>query len=71
MTITPYDFVMITSLGVGGDPIPFDMDMGEWEASWIHLLGARPPLSRLAMVRYSWFSEHFHRSEPETPEEVE
>ncbi|KAL7175893.1 hypothetical protein ACSBR2_029466 [Camellia fascicularis] len=28
MTMTPYDFSMIIGLGVGGDPIPFDMDMG-------------------------------------------
>ncbi|KAL7228205.1 hypothetical protein ACSBR2_007005 [Camellia fascicularis] len=27
MTITPYDFSMITGLGVRGDLIPFDMDM--------------------------------------------
>ncbi|KAL7215063.1 hypothetical protein ACSBR1_027272 [Camellia fascicularis] len=28
MTMTPYDFAMITGLGVGGDSIPFDIDMG-------------------------------------------
>ncbi|KAL7238856.1 hypothetical protein ACSBR2_004871 [Camellia fascicularis] len=33
MTMTPYDFSMITGLGVGGDPIDFDMDMGKWEAA--------------------------------------
>ncbi|KAL7225943.1 hypothetical protein ACSBR1_021151 [Camellia fascicularis] len=71
MTMTPYDFAMITGLGVRGDLIPFDMDMGEWEAAWIHLLGACPPLYRLAMVRYNWFAEHFRGSVPETPEEVE
>ncbi|KAL7213066.1 hypothetical protein ACSBR2_015718 [Camellia fascicularis] len=71
MTMTPYDFSMITGLGVRGDPIPFDMDMGEWVRTWIYLLGARPLLYRLAMVRYNWFPEHFHESELETPEEVE
>ncbi|KAL7200016.1 hypothetical protein ACSBR2_022178 [Camellia fascicularis] len=33
MTMTPYDFSMITGLGVGGDPILFDMDIGQWEAA--------------------------------------
>ncbi|KAL7204582.1 hypothetical protein ACSBR2_017623 [Camellia fascicularis] len=27
MTMTPYDFSMITGLSVGGDPIPFDLDL--------------------------------------------
>ncbi|KAL7235020.1 hypothetical protein ACSBR1_018489 [Camellia fascicularis] len=40
MTMTPCDFSTITGLRVRGDPIPFDMDMGEWEAAWIYLLGA-------------------------------
>ncbi|KAL7212342.1 hypothetical protein ACSBR2_015094 [Camellia fascicularis] len=53
MTMTSYDFSMITGLGVGGDLIPFDMDMDQWEAAWIYLLGARPPLYRPAIVRYS------------------
>ncbi|KAL7258440.1 hypothetical protein ACSBR1_004547 [Camellia fascicularis] len=53
MTITPYDFSMITGLRIGGDPIPFDIDMGQWEAAWISLLRARPPLDRLAMVRWN------------------
>ncbi|KAL7214877.1 hypothetical protein ACSBR1_027122 [Camellia fascicularis] len=71
MMMTPYDFSMITSLGVGGDPITFDMDMSEWEVTWIYLLGVCPPLYRPAMVRYNWFPEHFRGSEPETPEELE
>lgn len=29
MTMTPYDFAMITGLGVRGDPIPLVPDMGE------------------------------------------
>ncbi|KAL7184445.1 hypothetical protein ACSBR2_026576 [Camellia fascicularis] len=33
MMMTPYDFSMITGLRVGGNPIPFDMDMGQWEAA--------------------------------------
>ncbi|GMQ06354.1 hypothetical protein CsSME_00050982 [Camellia sinensis var. sinensis] len=40
MTMAPYDFTMITGLGVRGDLIPFDTDMGEWEAAWVELLGA-------------------------------
>ncbi|KAF5934658.1 hypothetical protein HYC85_030829 [Camellia sinensis] len=33
MTMTPYDFSMLTGVGVGGDPIPFDIDMDEWTAA--------------------------------------
>ncbi|GMP58293.1 hypothetical protein CsSME_00022009 [Camellia sinensis var. sinensis] len=33
MTMTPYDFSMLTGIGVGGDPIPFDTDMDEWTAA--------------------------------------
>ena len=29
MTMTAYDFAMITNLGIGGDLIPLDPDMGE------------------------------------------
>lgn len=42
--MTPYDFSMLTGVGVGvgRDPIPYDMDMGEWKAAWLHLLVAHP-----------------------------
>ncbi|KAF5933242.1 hypothetical protein HYC85_029413 [Camellia sinensis] len=33
MTMTPYNFSMLTGIGVGGDPIPFDVDMDEWTAA--------------------------------------
>ncbi|KAL7212865.1 hypothetical protein ACSBR2_015541 [Camellia fascicularis] len=46
MTMTPFDFSMLTGLDVGGRSIPYDADMGEWEAAWIYLLGARPPIDR-------------------------
>ncbi|KAL7248835.1 hypothetical protein ACSBR1_011085 [Camellia fascicularis] len=71
MTMTPYDFSMITGLGVGGDLIPLDLDMGEREAAWIELLGAHPPLFRTAQVRYSWFEEWFRGTVSETVEEIE
>ena len=29
MTMPPFAFSMLTSIGVGGDPIPFDTDMDE------------------------------------------
>ena len=29
MTMTPYDFSMLTGLDVAGRPVPFDVDMGE------------------------------------------
>ncbi|KAL7189845.1 hypothetical protein ACSBR1_039472 [Camellia fascicularis] len=71
MTITPLDFAMITGLGVGGDPIPLDPDMGERVAAWDVLLGARPPILRAGMVRYTWFEEHYRGEDPDTDEEVE
>ncbi|KAL7170833.1 hypothetical protein ACSBR2_035656 [Camellia fascicularis] len=33
ITMTPYDFSMITGLRVRGDPIPFDLHMGQWPAA--------------------------------------
>ncbi|KAF5934510.1 hypothetical protein HYC85_030681 [Camellia sinensis] len=74
MTMTPLDFAVLTGLDIGGWPIPYDEDMGEWEAAWTYLLGARPPVDRVSgRVRYTWFSSHFRRAEmvPETPEETE
>ncbi|KAL7250874.1 hypothetical protein ACSBR1_012817 [Camellia fascicularis] len=53
MTMTPYDFSMITGLRVGGDSIPFDLDMGQWRAAWVYFLGARPPSDRPSMVRWN------------------
>ncbi|GMP53999.1 hypothetical protein CsSME_00019287 [Camellia sinensis var. sinensis] len=77
MTMTPYDFSMLTGIGVGGDPIPFDTDMDEWTAAQIYLLGEVPPLTRPGFVRYSWFEVQF-RVQPTivdaasmTPEAVE
>ncbi|KAI8002436.1 Protein MAIN-LIKE 2, partial [Camellia lanceoleosa] len=46
MTITPFDFSMLTGLGIAGRPVPYDADMGEWETAWIYLLGVRPPIDR-------------------------
>ena len=57
--MTPYDFSMLTGIGVGGDPIPFDTDMDEWTAAQIHLLSEVPPLARPGFVRYSWFEVQF------------
>ncbi|KAL7193388.1 hypothetical protein ACSBR2_025073 [Camellia fascicularis] len=74
MTMTPLDFAVLTGLDVGGGPIPYDEDMGQWEAAWIHLLGACPPVDRASgRVRYTWFASRFRRPEmePESPEQVE
>ncbi|KAL7184930.1 hypothetical protein ACSBR2_026973 [Camellia fascicularis] len=77
MTMTPYDFSMLTSIGVGGDLIPFDTDMDEWEAAQIYLLGELPPLARPGFVRYSWFEVQFRvqptlvEAAPMTQEAVE
>ncbi|KAF5933151.1 hypothetical protein HYC85_029322 [Camellia sinensis] len=73
MTMTPLDFAVLTGLDTRGGSIPYDEDMGEWEAAWTYLLGARPPVDRASgRVRYTWFYSHFRRAEmvPETPEEV-
>ena len=48
--MTPYDFSILTGIGVGGDPIPFDIDMDEWTAAQVYLLGAAPPLVHLGFV---------------------
>ncbi|KAI8029683.1 Protein MAIN-LIKE 2, partial [Camellia lanceoleosa] len=69
MTMTPYDFSMLTGIGIGGDPIPFDTDMDEWKAAQIYLLGKVPPLARLGFVRYSWFEVQF-RVQPSLVEEA-
>ncbi|KAF5931800.1 hypothetical protein HYC85_027971 [Camellia sinensis] len=70
MTMTPYDFSMLTGIGVGGDPIPFDTDMDEWTAAQVHLLGEAPPLARPGFVRYSWFEVQF-RVQPVLEEEAQ
>ena len=67
--MTPYDFSMLTGIGVGGDPIPFDSDMDEWTAAQIHLLGEVPPLARPGFVRYSRFEVQF-RVQPAVVEEA-
>ncbi|XP_028080393.1 protein MAIN-LIKE 2-like [Camellia sinensis] len=72
MTMTPFDFSMLIGIGVRGDPIPFDTDMGKWDAVQIFLLGTRrPPFSRLGFVRYSWFADQFRGQTPTIREEVE
>ncbi|KAI7984231.1 Protein MAIN-LIKE 2, partial [Camellia lanceoleosa] len=43
MTMTPYDFSMLTGLDVAGRQVPYDADIGEWEAAWIYLLGGTSP----------------------------
>ncbi|GMP80827.1 hypothetical protein CsSME_00035787 [Camellia sinensis var. sinensis] len=50
MMITPYDFATITNLGMGGDPIPFDTDMGEWNIMGLYLLSALVTFSQVASM---------------------
>ncbi|GMP36538.1 hypothetical protein CsSME_00008635 [Camellia sinensis var. sinensis] len=72
MTMTPYDFSMLTGLEVGGRPIPYDADIGEWETAWIYLLRARPPIDRSSgRLRYTWFSEQYRGTSPQTIETVQ
>ncbi|GMP89120.1 hypothetical protein CsSME_00040823 [Camellia sinensis var. sinensis] len=35
MIMTPYDFAMLTGLGVKGDLIPFNTDIEDWDATYI------------------------------------
>ncbi|KAF5932880.1 hypothetical protein HYC85_029051 [Camellia sinensis] len=70
MTMTPYDFSMLTGIGVEGDPIPFDTDMDEWDAAQLYLLGTQPPLARAGFFRYSWFESHF-RIQPALAKEAQ
>ncbi|KAL7247091.1 hypothetical protein ACSBR2_002077 [Camellia fascicularis] len=71
LTLTPYDFSLLTGLQVGvGGPIPFDPDMAQWRAAQLYLLGVIPNAIGPRMVRYSWLLEHFSNLQPGTPEEV-
>ncbi|KAL7229738.1 hypothetical protein ACSBR2_008278 [Camellia fascicularis] len=53
MMMTPYDFSMITGLPVGGDPIPFESDMGSCNAAQLYLLRAMPPKNSPRIIRYN------------------
>ncbi|KAL7160822.1 hypothetical protein ACSBR2_041464 [Camellia fascicularis] len=33
MTMTSYDFTILRGVEVEGNPIPYDMEMGEWEVA--------------------------------------
>ncbi|GMP54659.1 hypothetical protein CsSME_00019746 [Camellia sinensis var. sinensis] len=37
MTITPFDFSMLTGIEVGGHPIPYDTDMGEGTSTYLSI----------------------------------
>ncbi|GMP74287.1 hypothetical protein CsSME_00031747 [Camellia sinensis var. sinensis] len=52
MTMTPYNFAMLTGLRVKGDSIPFDTDMGEWNTVGLYLLSALVILPRVCF--YDW-----------------
>ncbi|GMP65583.1 hypothetical protein CsSME_00026314 [Camellia sinensis var. sinensis] len=72
MKMTPYDFSILMGFNVVGRPIPYDTDMGEWEAAWTYLLGAHPPPCRSpGMVRYTWFAEQYRGTTPETIEAIQ
>ncbi|KAL7165765.1 hypothetical protein ACSBR2_036605 [Camellia fascicularis] len=71
MTLTPYDFLMLTGLRVGvGDLVPFDPDMTQWRDAQLQLLGAIPDTTTRRIVRYSWFYDHFSGTQPVTADEV-
>lgn len=59
-TLTPLDFAAITGIRVGGDRIPFDMDLYKNSKDLAHLLGRVPDdISGSGTVRYRWFYEQF------------
>ncbi|GMQ06338.1 hypothetical protein CsSME_00050969 [Camellia sinensis var. sinensis] len=61
MTMTPYDFSMLTGLDVADRP-----------AAWTYLLGAHPLIDRSSgRVRYTWFTEQYRRTTPETFEAIQ
>ncbi|XP_028052401.1 protein MAIN-LIKE 2-like [Camellia sinensis] len=71
LTLTPYDFSMLTNLRVRvGGPIPYDPDMTQWRAAQRQFLKAISDITSHGMVRYSWFYDHFSESQPTTTDEV-
>ncbi|KAL7264118.1 hypothetical protein ACSBR1_002131 [Camellia fascicularis] len=67
LTLTSYDFSMLTGLQVGvGGPILFDPDMTQWRAAQRQLLGVIPDTTSHGMMRYSWFLERFTDHQPAT-----
>jgi len=71
LTLTPYDFAMLTGLRVGvRSSIPFNPDMAQWRVAQFHLLGEIPDVISPGIVRYNWFLERFFALQLATPEEV-
>ncbi|KAL7214675.1 hypothetical protein ACSBR1_026959 [Camellia fascicularis] len=71
MTLTLYDFLMLTGLRVEvGGPVPFNPDMTQWRDAQLQLLKAIPNTTSHGMVCYSWFLEHFSGTQPATAGEV-
>lgn len=71
MTLTPYDFSILTGLRIGvGGLVPFDLDMTQWRDAQLQLLEAIPNTTSHGMVRYSWFLEHCSGTQPATANEV-
>ncbi|KAL7212438.1 hypothetical protein ACSBR2_015179 [Camellia fascicularis] len=71
LTLTPYDFSMLTGLRVGvSGPIPCDPDMTHLKVAERQLLGVIPDITNHRMVRYSWFYNHFSKAQLATPDEV-
>ncbi|XP_028079840.1 protein MAIN-LIKE 2-like [Camellia sinensis] len=68
MTLTPYDFMMLTGLRVGvGGLIACDLDIMQWRAAHPQLLGVIPDATSHG---YSWFFEYFSDFQPTTLDEV-
>lgn len=60
MTVTPLDFVAITGLRVGGEPILFDTGIYRDEAALRWFLG-RVPNRDEEMVKYEQFKEYLKK----------
>ncbi|XP_058210681.1 protein MAIN-LIKE 2-like [Rhododendron vialii] len=61
-TMTPMDFVAITGIRVGGNPIPFDMKLYKDRATLAYFLGRVPEeINDTGTIRFSWFYEQFEK----------
>ncbi|KAI8568397.1 hypothetical protein RHMOL_Rhmol02G0195800 [Rhododendron molle] len=60
MTVTPADFVAITGLRVGGEPIPFDSGIQNDQVALEWFLGDAPKIEE-GMVKYEQFTKYLKK----------
>ena len=64
MTMTPYDFFMITSLKVGGDRLVMDIPFERQSALVTALIGGMPPTLEVCRFPYNWLRWTFCKPDP-------